>query len=179
MKYTAICIVVLLFSLCVSQEETVKESQDVSVTPLVTGPPIPHEVLKDIITDYFQALNQRDMSTVTSLTHPYYIQDVGPFLDYVIDNNLLFDIVSISFLMDEEEFREMTEILSDEEFQEQVGSRGVSYEVELHVTMDAEVYEGFYLFIELGETESGWYILDPALLQLVIEGTLEVYQSGG
>jgi len=179
MKYVVLCIVVFLFSLCVSQEEVKEEEPVISVTPVVTEEPelIPDEALKGAITRYFTALNLRDLTTLESLTHPYYRDEVKPFLNYVIENGLTFEIVSLSFLMDEEEFRKMTEILSDEEFKEQVGTRGVSYEVELRVTANNEIYEGFYLFVELGETETGWTILDPALLQLVIEGTLEVFQS--
>ena len=179
MKYVVLCIVVFLFSLCVSQEGVEEEEPVISVTPVVTEEPvmIPDEALEGMITRYFAALNQQDLTTLESLTHPYYGDEVKPFLDYVIENGLTFEIISLSFLMDEVEFRKMTEILSDEEFKEQVGARGVSYEVELRVTANNEIYEGFYLFIELGETETGWTILDPALLQLVIEGTLEVFQS--
>jgi hypothetical protein len=179
MKYVAICIVVFVFSLCVSQPEPIEDKPEISVTPVVTAEPtvVPDDVLDELIRRYFNALNQRDLTTLQSLTHPFYSSDVNPFLDYVVEHNLSFDIVSLSFLMDEIEFREMTEVLSDEEFKEQVGLRGVSYEIELYVTKGTEVFEGFYLFVELGETEDGWKILDPGLLQLVIEGTLEVFQS--
>lgn len=179
MKYVALCAVVFLFSLCVSQEVVEEKKPVISVTPVITEEPaiIPDEALRDMISRYFIALNQRDLTTLESLTHPYYRNDVKPFLDYIIENGLTFEIVSLSFLMDEVEFRKMTEILSDEEFEEQVGFRGVSYEVELRVTSHNEIYEGFFLFIELGETETVWTVLDPALLQLVIEGTLEVFQS--
>lgn len=174
MRYSVIFIV-LLMTLCIGQKEV--PDQVPEETQLPEKPPIPDELIQDIVRAYFEALNQRDLDTLKSLTHPYYIEDVQPFIEYVKEENITFAIVSVSLLMDQDEFREMTKNMSDEEFAQQVGKRGISYEIELSITQKGETYEEFFLFVELGETDDGWKVLDPYLLQLLIESELEVFQE--
>ena len=174
MRYGVI-FVVFLMALCVGQEEVPEQLPEQTQPP--EKPVIPDELIQDIIKDYFEALNLRDLDTLKSLTHPYYLDDVQPFVEYVKENNITFAITSVSLLMDQDEFREMTKNMSDEEFAQQVGKRGISYEIELSITQKDETYEEFFLFVELGETDDGWKILDPYLLQLLIESELEVFQE--
>lgn len=174
MRYSVI-LIVLLMTLCIGQKEVPDQVPEETQPPEKT--PIPDELIQDIVRAYFEALNQRDLGTLKSLTHLYYIEDVQPFLEYVKEENITFAIVSVSLLMDQDEFREMTKNMSDEEFAQQVGKRGISYEIELNITQKDETYEEFFLFVELGETDDGWKVLDPYLLQLLIESELEVFQE--
>lgn len=178
MKYKAI-LIVLLVAMCIGQKEPVSEEiEEVEEPPPETLPPVPDDEIKDMVHAYFDALNQNDLTTLEELTHPFYVKDAQPFLEYISENNITFELTSISLLMKEEEFRsEMTKNLSDEEFAQQVGIRGVSYELELTLRKQGKSYPGCILFVEVGETEDGWKILDPSILQLVIESYLEVIES--
>jgi len=182
MRYKVIfaVFVILLMAMCMGQKE-VSEQQEVEEEspPPDTKPPIPDDVIKELIYAYFDALNQRNLSTLTELTHPLYVLDVQPFLEYVSENNISFELVSISLLMEEEEYREMMKNLSDAEFAQKVGKRGVSYELVLIMTKQDKSYSDCPLFIELGETDDGWKVLDPAILHMVIESYLEVVESEG
>lgn len=66
--------------------------------------------------------------------------------------------------------------LSDEEFAQQVGERGLSYEIQLTVTKGDKTYEEFIVFVYVGETADGWKVLDPSLLQILIETELEIME---
>ncbi len=175
-------LVILLVALCINQaepEEVQKEIEEEEQSP----PPEDRQLLdstnKTAIEAYFSALNQRDFNSLQSLTHPYYAQDVQPLLDFVIQNDLSFTVNSVDPLMDEEGFRGEMSYLSDEEFSNQVGKRGLSYEVVLTVTKGDVSYEDFIVFVYIGETEEGWKVLDPYMLQLLIEAELEVKESKG
>jgi hypothetical protein len=185
MRYGVI-LVVLLVIMCIGQEEAPELVQEPNEDQLSGEPseeelseeePIPDDLIQSMIVAYFEALNQRNLATLESLTHPFYADDVQSLSEYIDQNDLSFEIVSVSFVIDEEDFREMTRNLSDEEFAHQVGKRGLSYELELIVTQKDRSYEEFFLFLEFGETDEGWKVLDPYLLQLVIEAGLEVMQS--
>jgi hypothetical protein len=185
MRYGVI-LVVLLVIMCIGQEEAPELAQEPNEGQLSGEPPeeelseeepIPDDLIRSMIVMYFEALNQRNLATLESLTHPFYAEDVQPLLEYIDLNDLSFEIVAVSFVVDEEDFRELTQNLSDEEFAQQVGRRGLSYELELIVTQGDKIYEEFFLFMEVGETDEGWKVLDPYLLQLVIEAGLEVIQS--
>jgi hypothetical protein len=171
----SIIFIILLMALCIGQEKVPEEQVQEELLPEET-PSIPDDLIKNMILSYFEALNQRNLNTLKSLTHPYYAADVQPFLEYVSENSMTFGVVTVSFLMDEDEFREMTKNLSDAEFSEQIGKRGLSYEVEMSVTTHDATYEEFFLFVYVGETDSGWKVIDPYLLQLLIESELEVLQ---
>ncbi|MGD2250679.1 MAG: hypothetical protein PVF58_19965 [Candidatus Methanofastidiosia archaeon] len=175
MRY-GIILVVLLFALCLNQAEDAETPLETPALPSEGSQTIPHSVIKDTIRDYLSALNNRDVGELKSLTHPYYESDIPLLLDYVKEEKITFTVVSISFLMDADGFREMTTNLSDEDFAEQVGKRGLSYELILKVTKGEKTYEDFVIFVEVGETETGWKIVDPELLQLLIESELEVLE---
>ncbi len=182
MRYKIIFLI-LLVTMCIGQEEAPKVAE-VEEKPLpeeVEPEPevVPHEVIQDMIVSYFGALNQRDLDTVQSLTHPYYASDAKSFLDYVSQNNITFKVDSISQIMDQSEFREMMKNLSDTEFFQQVGKRGLSYDVELTVTKAGKSYKAFFVFVYVGELEDGWKVLDPELLQILIETELEVMEAEG
>ncbi|MBU7030132.1 MAG: hypothetical protein HXS48_24580 [Theionarchaea archaeon] len=178
MKYKAIFIV-LLMAMCIGQKGPEEEVEEVEKTlPPDVLPPVPDDAIRDMIRTYFNALNQNDLTTLEGLTHPFYVKDVQPFLEYIGGNNISLELTSISLLMKEEEFRtEMTKNLSDEEFAQLVGIRGVSYELELTMTKQGISFPGCVLFVEVGETEDGWKVLDPSILHLVIESYLEVMES--
>jgi hypothetical protein len=176
MRYGVI-LVVLLFALCLNQGEDAGTPSETPSLPPESSQPIPHSIIQDMIRDYFSALNNRDLGELKSLTHPYYESDIPLLLDYVKDEKITFTVVSISFLMDADGFREMTANLSDEDFTEQVGKRGLSYELILKVTKGEKTYEDFVIFVEVGETETGWKIIDPELLQLLIESEIEVMEA--
>ncbi len=170
----------LLVALCIGQEKPVEKVQE--QTQEVTAEPEEDQQLTDsavqtLVESYFAALNQRDLSTLTSLTHPYYVEELLPFLEFVSQNDISFTIKSVSRLMDENEFRELEKGLSDEEFTQQIGKRGLSYEVVLAVTKGGTTYEDFTIFVEVGETEQGWKVLRPYVLQVLIETELEVRDS--
>lgn len=175
MRYGVI-FVVLLFALCVNQVEVPPERTpaETHAVPPEGSQPIPDSTIKNMIRDYFSALNNRDLEKLESLTHPYYKTAIPLLLEYVKNEEITFTVVSVSFLMDADGFREMTANLSDEEFTEQVGKRGISYEVELEVSKKEETYQDFIVFVEIGETDNGWKLVDPELLQLLIESEIEV-----
>jgi hypothetical protein len=164
MRYAAIFLV-LLTAACMSQQP--EQPQERQLTP------------EEIITLYFESLNQKDLVGLEDLTHPFFVKDAEELLDFVTNQKLTFEITETSPLMDEEEFREMTKGLSDEEFAEQIGKRGISYEVIVTITTPDTTYKDIYLFIELGETEGGWKVVEPNVLQLLIETSLEVAQTEG
>lgn len=180
MRYRAV-FVILLVTMCIGQEpqqEVAEEVESPAYEELPEEePPPPDELIQGLIQAYFDALNQRSTDQVTALTHPYYASDVSVLMDFVTQNNISFTVTSFSSLMDEEEFREMMKSLSDAEFAQQVGKRGFSYEVVLTVTKGDAVYEEFVIFMEVGETEEGWKVLDPYTLQAIIEAELEVKES--
>ncbi|MBU7013807.1 MAG: hypothetical protein HXS52_07150 [Theionarchaea archaeon] len=163
MRYAAIFLI-LLTAACIGQES---EQPQVMATP------------EEIITSYVEGLNQRNLAEIEDLTHPYFVNDAEQLLDFVTNEKLRFEIAGISLVMEEEEFREMTKGLSDAEFAEQIGKRGRSYEVIVTVTTSDTSYEEILLFIELGETEEGWKVIEPNVLQLLIETSLEVAQAEG
>lgn len=172
---------VLLIAMCIGQEEPSKEVEDIvkPSAPPSTPPPIPDGLIKDIIQHYFDALNQRDLKTLEELTHPYYVADASVLLEFVQKNNISFESISKSILMKEEEYKnEMLATMSEEEFAKKVGKRGLSYGLELVIVKLGKSYPDCYLFIEVGETEDGWKVLDPLMLQLVLESYLEVIEAG-
>jgi hypothetical protein len=172
--------VVLLIAMCIGQEEPSEEIEDITETtiPPSTPPPVPDSLIKDIIQNYFDALNQRNLYTLEELTHPYYVADASLLLEFVLKNNISFEIVSKSILMEEEEYEsEMLKTMSEEEFAQKVGKRGLSYDLELVIVKLGKSYPECFLFIEVGETEDGWKVLDPSMLQLVLESYLEVIES--
>lgn len=177
--------VILLVTMCIGQEEMAEEVEVYEESPPETEPPreevepIPEDLIQDVVEAYFEALNQRDLTTLKSLTHPFYGEYVEPFLEFVSEKDITFEIVSISQLADPDEFEVLMKNLSDEQFAQQVGKRGLSYEIELRVIKAGESYEGFIVFVYVGEVEEGWKVLDPETLQLVIEAELEVIESGG
>ncbi|MBU7017937.1 MAG: hypothetical protein HXS44_10540 [Theionarchaea archaeon] len=180
MRYRVI-LVVLLIAMCIGQEEPSEESGEGVETslPPSTPPPIPDGLIKSIIQSYFDALNQRDLDTLEELTHPYYVADAAVLMDFVLKNNISFKSISPSILMEDEEYRsEMLGTMSELEFAEKVGKRGLSYDIELIIVKLGKSYPDCYLFIEIGETEDGWKVLDPEMLQLVLESYLEVIESG-
>ena len=183
MRYKIIFLI-LLVTMCIGQEEAppVEEVEEILLPEEEVEPEpevIPHEVIQDMIVSYFGALNQRDLDTVQSLTHPYYASDAKSFFDYVSQNNITFKVESISQIMDQSEFREMMGNLSDIEFIQQVGKRGLSYDVELTVTKAGKSYKGFFVFVYVGELEDGWKVIDPELLHILIETELEVKEAEG
>ncbi len=180
MRYRVI-LVVLLIAMCIGQEKQSEEIEEVDETsiPPSTPPPIPDSLIKDIIQNYFDALNQRDLNTLEELTHPFYVSDAAALMDFVRKNSISFESISLSILMREEEYKsEMLGTMSELEFAEKVGKRGLSYELELVIVKLGKSYPDCFLFIEVGETEDGWKILDPLMLQLVLESYLEVIESG-
>lgn len=164
MRY-AVIFLVLLTAACMGQES--EQPQEVQPAP------------EEIIDSYFEGLNQRNLSELEDLTHSYFAEDAELLLDYVKNQNLTFEIVEISLLMKEEEFREMTKGLSDADFAEQIGKRGRSYEVIVTIITPDASYEEIFLFVELGETDDGWKVIEPSVLQLLIETSLEVARAGG
>ncbi len=175
MKWKAIFLV-LLVAMCIGQEETPEEEQ-VTEEPLPTAePPIPDNLIQGMVATYFEALNNRNMDTLQSLTHPFYSKDVPSLLTFVSQNNLVFVVNSVSRLMETQEYREIMSNLSDEEFAQQVGERGLSYEIQLTVTKGDKTYEEFIVFVYVGETADGWKVLDPSLLQILIETELEIME---
>ncbi|MGC1120611.1 MAG: hypothetical protein WBA22_05915 [Candidatus Methanofastidiosia archaeon] len=164
MRY-AVVFLVLLTAACVGQQSEVP--QETQLTP------------EEIIDLYFESLNQRDLAQLEDLTHPYFVKDAEELLDFVTNQKLTFEITEASLLMEEEEFREMTKGLSDEDFAEQIGKIGISYEVIVTITTPDTSYQEIFLFIELGETEEGWKVIEPNVLQLLIETSLEVAQTEG
>ncbi|MBU7024580.1 MAG: hypothetical protein HXS40_10485 [Theionarchaea archaeon] len=164
MRY-AVIFLVLLTAACMGQQS--EQPQEKQLTP------------EEIISLYFDNLNQRDSAGLEDLTHPFFVKDTEELLDFVTNQKLTFEITETSPLMEEEEFREMTKGLSDEEFAEQVGKRGISYEVIVTITTPDTSYKDIYLFIELGETDEGWKVVEPSVLQLLIETSLEVAQTEG
>ena len=172
---------VLLIAMCIGQEKPPDEIEEANETsaPPSTPPPIPDSLIKDIIQNYFDALNQRDLITLEELTHPFYVADAAVLMDFVWKNNISFESISLSILMGEEDYKsEMLGSMSELEFAEKVGKRGLSYELELVIVKLGKSYPDCFLFIEVGETEGGWKILDPLMLQLVLESYLEVIESG-
>jgi hypothetical protein len=165
MRYAVIFLVLLTAACMGQQSEQIQERQQ----------PTPEE----IISSYFGNLNQRDLAGLEDLTHPFFVNDVEELLDYVTNQKLAFEITETSPLMEEEEFREMTKGLSDEEFAKQIGKRGISYEIIVTITTPDTSYDDIYLFIELGETDEGWKVVEPNVLQLLIETSLEVAQTEG
>ncbi len=181
MRYR-ILVVILLVTMCIGQEEAPEEievHEETPPPPTEGPPPIPENLIQDVIEAYFDALNERDLNTLNSLTHPFYSDYVKPFLDFVSQNDLTFEIVSVSQLADPDEFRELMKNLSEEQFAQQVGKRGLSYEVELRVIKGGKTYEGFVIFVYIGEVDETWNVLDPETLHLVIEAELEVIESEG
>lgn len=179
MRYRVI-LMVLLVAMCIGQEKQSEEIEeaDEPLIPTSTPPPIPDSLIKDIIQNYFDAMNQRDLNTLEDLTHPFYVADAAVLMDFVRKNNISFESLSLSILMDEEEYRnEMLGTMSELEFAEKVGKRGLSYELELVIVKLGKSYPDCFLFIEVGETGDGWKILDPLMLQLVLESYLEVIES--
>jgi len=175
MKWKAIFLV-LLFAMCIGQEEAPEEEQ-VTEGPLPTEePPIPDNLIQGMVATYFEALNNRNMDTLQSLTHPFYGRDVPSLLTFVSQNNLVFVVKFVSRLMETHEYREIMSNLSDEEFAQQVGERGLSYEIQLTVTKGDKTYEEFIVFVYVGETADGWKVLDPSLLQILIETELEIME---
>lgn len=185
MRYKVISAVLLiaLIALCIGQEkppeEEPEEEPEVTVEEILpeTLPPVPDDVLKGIIRAYFDALNQRDLNTLQELTHPYYAADAPLLMQFVSKNNISLELTSVSMLMKENSFkRDMLKTMTEEEFAQKVGVRGVSYELELILRKQDTSFPDCFLFIELGETEDGWKILDPAMFQIVLEEYLEILE---
>ena len=177
MRYGVIFVVVLLV-MCIGQEESSELESGEEQIPAETLPPVPDDALKDMIHMYFEALNQRDATFLEKVTHPFYTAEVQPLLDYVSDNNISFEITSASMLMKENSFRrEMMKTMTEEEFAQQIGRRGVSYELELVIAKQDKSYPYCFLFIEVGETEDGWKVLNPSIFQMVLEEYLEILES--
>lgn len=177
-------LLILLVTLCIGQEKPAEKVQEQvqEETPEVTVEPEEDQQLIDssvrtLLESYFDALNQRDLTVMTSLTHPYYTEEILPFLEFVRENDISFTIKSFSLLMDENEFRESEKGFSDEKFAQQVGKRGLSYEVVLTVAKGGTIYDDFIIFVEVGETEQEWKVLEPYILQVLIETELEVRDS--
>ena len=173
MKYKVV-FVVLLLTMCIGQDKQPESEEELLPETL---PPIPDGEIKELIQTYFDALNKGDISTLQKLIHPFYAGDIPPFLDYIRRNDISFELNSTSILMKEKEFRETMKSLSDVEFAQQVGRRGVSYEVELTITKEGNAYPYCFLFVEMGDTEDGWKVLDPSMFQLVVEEYLEIMES--
>ena len=181
MRYRII-VLILLVTMCIGQKEVPEETEVYEETlppPTEEPPPVPENLIQDLIEAYFEALNKKDLNALNSLTHPFYSDYVKPFLEFVRKNDLTFEIVSVSQLADPDEFRELMKNLSEEQFAQQVGKRGLSYEVELRVIKAGKTYEGFFVFVYVGEVDGTWNVLDPETLHLVIEAELEIIESEG
>lgn len=139
--------------------------------------PIPDDAIRTMITTYFEALNQQDADTLMSLTHPSYITDIPSLLKYIRENSVSFEILSISLLMDQKEFRETVERSYKRDMMEPKFSRGLSYDTELMFTKAGKSYHMTAFYVDVAETKKGWKILDPLVLQTMAEIELEVIEK--
>jgi len=139
--------------------------------------PVPDDAIRTMITTYFEALNQQDADTLMSLTHPSYTTDIPSLLKYIRDNSVSFEILSISLLMDQKEFREAMERSYKEDVMEPKFSRGLSYDTELMFTKAGKSYHMIAFYVDVAETKKGWKILDPLVLQTMAEIELEVIEK--